>query len=819
MKNSSLGFISLLAMMAATSQAAITWDGEGGDGLWATPENWDSDSVPISTDDVVVGLSATVTSATNVFSNLEIQSGASVALASDTGASNRITVAGTLGRNGGVLRLNGADIELTATGKLAAGITFLDTNNGTMTFANGAAFANPNMGFEHKGTNVFNYTLATTGFTTLVAGGLYSGNNGSGAATWSNVTYNIDVSNYDLSNGTVVTLADYASGNLPGNFATDATVNITTGSSGLNPKVTFNTSTSSLIVRFPKIWDGGAAGSWATAANWNPDQLPLAADEVIVGSSAAVTNCTNAFSRLDIEAGASVTMIADSASSNTIKVAGTLNRVGVHRLNGAKVELTATGKLGTGITFLDTNGGKMSFTSGAAFGNPTMSFEHKGTNTFNYTLSPTGFTPMVAGSLFGTAWANSTYNIDVSNYDINNGTIVTLADYTSPGIPVTFNPTVNFITGSSGLNPKLTFNASTSSLIVRFPKIWDGGAAGSWATATNWNADQLPIAADEVIVGSSAAVTDGANAFTSLDIQAGASVSMIADSGASNTIKVAGTLDRSGGVYRLNGAKIELTETGSLGSGITFLDTNGGKMSFANGASFGNPNMDFEHKGTNTFTYTLSPAGFTTMIAGTLRDGAGAVWANATYNIDISAYTISNGGTITLVDYAGHTTAFNGTFDPTVNIIAGSSGLTGTLAFDTATSKLVLTIPTGAGAYGDWATLKGVTGGKLEDDDKDSLTNLEEYAWGTEPGTPNGNPIAGSTNGSGHLEISATKGAEAGADASTTYVVKASFDLVNWTTAGVTTTTNNATNLVASYTGPAVPPAGKVFLRVFLTNE
>ena len=600
MKNSSLGFISLLAMMAATSQAAITWDGEGGDGLWATPENWDFDSVPISTDDVVVGLSATVTSATNVFSNLEIQSGASVALASDTGASNRITVAGTLGRNGGVLRLNGADIELTATGKLAAGITFLDTNNGTMTFANGAAFANPNMGFEHKGTNVFNYTLATTGFTTLVAGGLYSGNNGSGAATWSNVTYNIDVSNYDLSNGTVVTLADYASGNLPGNFATDATVNITTGSSGLNPKVTFNTSTSSLIVRFPKIWDGGAAGSWATAANWNPDQLPLAADEVIVGSSAAVTNGTNAFSRLDIEAGASVTMIADSASSNTIKVAGTLNRVGVHRLNGAKVELTATGKLGTGITFLDTNGGKMSFTSGAAFGNPTMSFEHKGTNTFNY---------------------------------------------------------------------------------------------------------------------------------------------------------------------------------------------------------------------------TLSPGGFTTMIAGTLRDGAGAVWANATYNIDISAYTISNGGTITLVDYAGHTTAFNGTFDPTVNIIAGSSGLTGTLAFDTATSKLVLTIPTGAGAYGDWATLKGVTGGKLEDDDKDSLTNLEEYAWGTEPGTPNGNPIAGSTNGSGHLEISATKGAEAGADASTTYVVKASFDLVNWTTAGVTTTTNNATNLVASYTGPAVPPAGKVFLRVFLTNE
>lgn len=591
--------MSLLALMAATSQAAITWDGGGGDGLWATASNWDSNNVPIGSDDVVVGLSAAVTGATNVFSTLEIQSLARVTLASDTTSSNTITVAGTLGRDGGVLRLNGADVELTATGKLGAGVTFLDTNNATMTFANGAAFANASMDFEHKGTNVFNYTLDPSGFTTLVARNLFSGNNGSGPATWSNVTYNIDVSNYNPSNGPVVTLADYTSSGIPGSFA-DATVNI--------------------------------------------------------------------------------------------------------------------------------------------------------------------------------------------------------------------------ITGGSGLNPKVTFNPSTSSLIVRFPKIWDGGVAGSWATATNWNPDLLPIAADEVIVGSSAAVTDGANTFSILEIQSGASVSMIADSTASNTIKVAGTLDRAGGVYRLNRGKVELTGTGSIGSGVTFLDTNNGTMSFSSGASFGNPNMAFEHKGTNTFNYTLSPAGFTTMIAGTLRDGAGAVWANATYNIDISAYNISNGGTITLVDYSGHTVAMGDTFDPTVNIIAGGSGLTGTLSFDTTTSKLVLTIPTGS-AYDDWATLTGVTGGKLDDDDNDSLKNLEEYAWGTEPGVPNGNPIAVSINGSGHLEISASKGAEAGGDASTTYEVKASFDLVNWTTTGVTTTTNNATNLLASYTGPPAPPAGKVFLRVFITNE
>ncbi len=33
-----------------------------------------------------------------------------------------------------------------------------------------------------------------------------------------------------------------------------------------------------------KTWDGGASGSWTTGTNWDPDGVPLAADEGKRGS-------------------------------------------------------------------------------------------------------------------------------------------------------------------------------------------------------------------------------------------------------------------------------------------------------------------------------------------------------------------------------------------------------------------------------------------------------------------------------------------------------------------------------------------------------
>ncbi|MFT5131230.1 MAG: hypothetical protein ACI8W8_004866, partial [Rhodothermales bacterium] len=119
--------------------------------------------------------------------------------------------------------------------------------------------------------------------------------------------------------------------------------------------------------------------------------------------------------------------------------------------------------------------------------------------------------------------------------------------------------------------------------------------------------------------------------------------------------------------------------------------TNGATIDFSDGASFANPAMHFEHKGTNIFAYTLSSTGFGTMTPNFLFSGAGATWPNATYNLDISAYDVTaNGGTVILADYSG--TNMPGAFNPTINIISTGTSLQGSLAFDIATSSLVLTV-------------------------------------------------------------------------------------------------------------------------------
>ena len=141
---------------------------------------------------------------------------------------------------------------------------------------------------------------------------------------------------------------------------------------------------------------------------------------------------------------------------------------------------------------------------------------------------------------------------------------------------------------------------------------------------------------------------------------------------------------------RRGGSTIEVTATSRFGSDITFLDTNGSTINFVDGVAFDNTNMPFEHKGINTFGYKLSATGFNTLIAGWVRSGNSATWADATYNTDISDYDLGNGATVTLADYSGST--MPAPFNPAVNIEAGSSDLRGALTYDDTLFKLVLTV-------------------------------------------------------------------------------------------------------------------------------
>ena len=459
-----------------------------------------------------------------------------------------------------------------------------------------------------------------------------------------------------------------------------------------------------------RTWDGGGDGrNWTEAANWNPDGTTGNADILTVGSSASVTNGQSTFASLEIQTNASVTLAVDLTSGRTLSVAGTLNKDGgTLRLNGATINLS--GHLASSITWLDMNGGNITFTNGAAFDNAGMSFVHKGNNTFGFKLTAGGFKTLTAGYLysgnngaFNAAWSNVTYNVDISDYDLRSGLRIVLMDFT--GNSAVFNSgfntaKVNINTGSSGLTANLSFDTSTSSLVLTFPYplTWSGGGDGAnWMDRLNWMPTNLPSASDTVVVESGTTITNGQNTFASLEIRQGATVRLSANTGqnsiGSRTLTVAGTLDvhaGQGGVVRLGGTTINLS--GHLGSGIGWLDLLNGSINFSNGAAFDNSGMSFEHKGNNTFRYTLSTNGFTTLVTGKLWSGSYGVyaaWSNATYNIDISAYDRSRGKTIVLADYNGHDTIFTNTFNPVVTV-TGLDG--GSLRFDTNTSALVLKV-------------------------------------------------------------------------------------------------------------------------------
>ena len=462
-------------------------------------------------------------------------------------------------------------------------------------------------------------------------------------------------------------------------------------------------------------WSGGVVGSWTVPGNWSLSAVPTISDNVLVGSSSAVTNASSStYATLTVESGASVSMAGGDIGigSRTLTVNGTLTRdsSGVVRLNGATLNLA--GHVGSNFSFLDTNGGTINFKDGAAFDNTNMGFEHKGNNTFSFKLSAGGFKTVKAGQLysgnngqFTATWSNVTYNVDISDYDLRCGLRIVLMDFSGNGLGSNFSAAkVNIIAGSSGLLANLTFDTAAADLVLTFPYplTWTGDNGSNWLDKLNWMPTNLPTVSDTVLVKSGGSVTNGQCAFNTLEILTNATVKLSSATGqsglGSRTVSVAGTLGMdSGGVLRLSGATINLS--GHLGSGITWLDMGGGTINFTNGCAFDNPNMSFEHKGWNTFRYTLSTNGFTKLVAGKLWSGNNAAWSNATYTINVSPYTGPRPAEIVLADYNGHDNIFTNTFNPTV-VITGNNG--GKLRFDKATSSLVLHV------YGPRGTLISV---------------------------------------------------------------------------------------------------------------
>ena len=450
----------LVAAAAGMADGDVVWDGGGGDGYWTNAVNWSGDILPIASDSVFVTNGATV--------NL-----AGLQPSGNLPQACTVTVSGasTLTVNPSPVRLNGSTLYV-STGILAGG--FWDLSNGKIHFENGAAATMTD--WELKGSNTFGFKLGATGFSTLLPGRLRSGIGGGVTARWSTVTFNMDVSAYQVSNGASVVLVDFASHDNIFTNAFNPVINLVTNPAGPAAALSFDTAQSKLILTFDtpppiKTWDGGGAdNAWTTAANWNPDGVPVAGDTVAVGAGASVTNGQNAFSSLMIEAGAAVKFAAYTAAGNVITNAGTLNFDGVYRLTGAPtVTLTGSGRLGSAITWLDTQGAWLNFRDGAAIDNGNMAFELRNNTQLGFTLSESGFATLDFGQIWdgGTAWSNITIHLDLSSYNWSNGTTLVLADFNAHTAPLggLFDPTVN-ITATNGLGATLSFDTVNSSLVL-----------------------------------------------------------------------------------------------------------------------------------------------------------------------------------------------------------------------------------------------------------------------------------------------------------------------------------------------------------------
>jgi len=169
----------------------LAWDGEAGDGLWTNAVNWNADVLPGAGETIAIGNGDTVEWDGNgsIPANLTVN----------------LTGGSTL-HSSWVLRFAGATINVASGCSLTSGVNnWFDLAGGTVSFEDGAT--NTVHNWEHKGNNTFNFELSETGFETLTPVHLASG----GGVTWSNATYNIDISAYDRANGKTITLIDWTS--------------------------------------------------------------------------------------------------------------------------------------------------------------------------------------------------------------------------------------------------------------------------------------------------------------------------------------------------------------------------------------------------------------------------------------------------------------------------------------------------------------------------------------------------------------------------------------------------------------------------------
>jgi hypothetical protein len=362
----------------------FVWDGPA-TGNWSTNTNWDTDTAPDNSGTITIGSGNVVTYDSPG--------------PSDTFLSNAtLNLDGELAR-AGVLRLNGATFNVGSTGVISGG--FRDLNNATLNFQDGAQFTASN--WEHKGTNVFDFTLSSSGFTAIGPGTLRSN---SAVST----TYRADLAGYGgaTQDVTLVNFGSDATGLTNATFTGGGQYTLAIDNTGSNAARLYWDDANDAVklsINETVTWTGnGGDGKLSTAANWDtPDnKAPIANDNLLINNGDTVAHAQF------LPGNATINLVGSELTTDG----------SVIRLNEATINVDAGSTLSG--AFWDLDGASIVFEDGAQ---ATMeSWEQKDINSFTYQLGAYDFTTLTPdrfligkGSLTGDI-ANATYIADFSNF-------------------------------------------------------------------------------------------------------------------------------------------------------------------------------------------------------------------------------------------------------------------------------------------------------------------------------------------------------------------------------------------------------------------
>ena len=576
----------------------------------------------------------------------------------------------------------------------------------------------------------------------------------------------VDLSSYDISNGTTLILADYGT-------LLDGPYFAVTLTSGWTGTVDFTydqgggdlaVALTNIVAPLPLITSTTTNGVFNVGATWVGGVVPVSStDSVVLASVVTLTSDFIIGNGQSLTAATTSGRLSLGAGHLTVATGGTLDLVTV------AANITEFGA-----------GGHLTIEPAATAKVDRYWNDEASPSYINEWIADAdGVTTFEVAGSFTLRGTNSELRVDLSNYDTANGDTLVLASYGSLALQNQAAGDNGWatITLTAGWSADLDLTTGNEIRLINIvapslPITWDNSGTGNWTDGTKWVGDVAPVTGDgkdvdidfgtgnyDVNFNTTYTVESG-QTLESGSRQTGFTPELAFQVGSHLTLATGGTID-------LAFMRPRATADFTIEAGATL-------------------NTDIYGSGNKTLniTYTADAAGVTT-------------WNNSdifdprldNLIVDLSNYDTANGDTLVLVDYGSLENGYEfasvtltESWSGTIDYVYDTDG-NGDLAIALTNIQFGADPVTSNGTLESWLDLYSlVTSGDYEaadllDSDSDGRLNWEEYQDGTDPtGVGVAAPIAftlvDATDGSADmLTFSAPD---------TTWVIEASTDNVEW---------------------------------------